>query len=261
MICRYCKTENSYGATMCANCGASMDHGPVEVLNKKRYLKEEAPAAAKNAARMVSILLIVSVILLAVSGMITMFGAVYEIPFISTLASIADADVDELEDMFDELEEEADAYEELVELMEDDLSKNELKVATNFAKKAQSVAKTPSIVNINSMISYTEKNSDDIEDIFGDGAVDGAEELGEIFGTILTVLYIFGGICILFTVLGGLSKNTGLVVTGMIFSVLYGFVFGGILMVILTFLAQLLLAMQCSKVNKAYKKYRADIMA
>ena len=258
MICKYCKTENPYGATLCSNCGASMDQGPVEILNKKRYLKEEAAPATKSAAKLVSIFLIASMLLLIITAGITMFAPIYDAPFMSLVASIANADTDEMKDMFDEAEEKADEYEEWLEAVEDDLDKDEEKIAKTFVEKSIAVAKTPSLMNISAYVDFLEENEDDIEDIFGRASLSGIDELGEPFDIILTILLVLFAIAALFTILGGLGIKSGPVVAGIIFGLIYNAIFGGVLLLALTFAAQLLLSIHCGKVTKAYRKYVAD---
>ena len=258
MICKYCKTENPNGAVMCSNCGASMNQGPVEILNMKRYLKEEAAPATKSAAKLVSIFLIASILLMVITAGITMFAPIYDAPFMSLVASIAGEDTDELEDMFDEAEDKADEYEEWLEAVEDDLDKDEEKIAKAFVDKSIAVAKTPSLMNISSYVDYLEKNEDDIEDIFGGASLAGIDDLGEPFDIILTILLVLLAVVALFTVLGGLKIKSGPVVAGIIFGLIYNAIFGGVILLALTFVAQLLLTTHCGKVTKAYKKYVAD---
>lgn len=258
MICKYCKTENPHGAALCSNCGASMDQGPVEILNKKRYLKEEAAPATKSAAKLVSIFLIASILLLAITAGITMFAPIYDAPFMSMISSMAGEDPDDMADMFEEAADQMDEYEDLLEELEDELDKNEEKIAKQFVEKSVSVVKSPSLVNISSFIDFLDKNDDDIEDIFGTTSLDGIDALGEPFDIILTILLVLLAVAALFTVLGGLKIKSGPVVAGIIFGLIYSAIFGGVILAILTFAAQLLLSIHCSKVNKAYKKYVAD---
>ena len=258
MICKYCKTENPYGATLCSNCGASMDQGPVEILNKKRYLKEEAAPATKSAAKLVSIFLIASMLLLIITAGITMFAPIYEAPFMSLMTSVAGEDTEDMKDMFEEAADQMKEYDDLLEVLEDELDKDEYKVADAFVKKSDSVANTPSLVNISSYIDFLDENKNDIEDIFDTDSLDGIEMLGEPFDIILTILLVLFAIAALFTVLGGLGIKSGPVVAGIIFGLIYNAIFGGAILAILTFAAQLLLSIHCGKVTKAYRKYVAD---
>ena len=61
---------------------------------------------------------------------------------------------------------------------------------------------------------------------------------------------------LLFALLGGLNKSTGLTVTALIFTVLSQLILCGILYVVLSLAIFIFQAVLCNKVQKAYNSYR-----
>jgi len=194
------------------------------------------------------ILAIVCVLTLVISYFSVLNKSIERIPIVSwILGDVADEIKDsrkEAKDMIEELEEE-------LEDVEDDLSKKELKVAKKALKSIKQLTKAYSINNIKSCAKVMEEVADeDIEGI-GFGSVMGSalDGLDVALNIISLPILISMLLSLVFSACGGFLKIKGLVITGMIFSIIYGLVFCGFIFLLLLIAAHVALYIFLGKVK------------
>ena len=277
MFCPNCGANLPEGTTFCGNCGAPQraqqpQQAPVQQpvyqappqpqyqpqpvyraplpVSKKDFLAKHADAATKQAAKLSGIVMIVALVLLLASIIAPLAQPFYEIPAISTIITLADADVDELTD---ELESSFEEAEYRYDMNKDAMDKDERDAAKQVMDKMEALVDNFSILNFQTLVSVTEKVGDDYMD---SSDLDELEEINQIMGIIIAALVSSFLLPVLFTVLGGLNKSTGLAVAATIFTALSQLTLCGFLFVVLSLAVNIFQILQCSKIQKAYQTFR-----
>lgn len=241
MFCPNCGIDLPDGSPFCPNCGASMEQ-PV-------YADPYAPAPqAKtgfSGAKLIALILTVAcIVTMVLSYVVVTNTSVEDLAIIQ----MADVDTDEIDDMKDDMEE---SYDELKDYCKElDLSSKEEKKVDKLLDAYKALSKSISINNLKKAVKAVEEAAE-IDEI-GDhaDALEDMEEASQILNTISTVFLVAMLFCLAFCALGGFFRVRGLVITGLIFSVIYGFVFCGILFVILFAVIDIALCVFIGKAKK-----------
>lgn len=224
-------------------------------ISKKEYLSSKAPESVKKMAGVVTITFILSLVLVIVSAVAPLAMNFFDIPAMSFMMTMADADPDEL------VEELEDAYGEAeykYEIQKSTMDKDEKEAAKKVLDSMDKLLDNFSLLNFNALVSTMESVGDDYLD---SSDMDDIEEVSDIMNIVIVGVIAFFILPLLFTVLGGLNKSTALTVTALVFTVISQLIFSGILWVLLSFVVFIVQAVQCSKINKAYQDYRVGRFA
>ncbi len=253
MFCPKCGAEVENNAAFCGNCGYSFSASEPEtapavaVKNKKEFVKKVAPQKVKTAWMIATVTFIICTLILLLGLNSSLNGQFYNIPIFGL---VIDEDMkDDLKDSQEDAEDYLDDIDDLID--EDDLSSKEKKLVKKVQKSYKKLVKTISINNVRAACKDIEK----AEDILN--ATDDWDEIVEIMDVLVVVIYIFFLFPIVFTVLGGLKKSVGLIVTGTIFAMIFLFIFGGVVWALLALVAYIVQIKYAAEVTKAYKAYRA----
>lgn len=229
MKCNYCGTENVELAAVCEKCGAPLNQ-PAQPPKAK-----SGGFGGKNLLLiMVGVALLV-MILGHISLMNTAIEDIRPIAILLEMSGEQDAVEelkDEVDDYADELEDEFDRYEDE---LEDELGSKAVKLTGNVLKAVEKCADKLSINNFKSLISactkLVEAGVDEL-DVLGD-ELDEFRAMEQLLNGFSVGLLIASLLSLLFTVIGGLTKKSGLVIAGMVFSTLFCLALYGVLFIIL----------------------------
>lgn len=247
MFCPNCGTNLPDGAGFCAECGTQLNaaqssasqtaYQPGQALKKGEYLKTQASPKAKQLVKISWGLLVVCVLILALGLNACLNGPFYEIPVFKMALGDDYADaMGELDDIIDEAEDGIDALEDE---FGDEFDEDELEEIVEMAEK---MVDNMSINNVTKLAKLMKET-----------------EVVEVMNIFVSVLWVCFGLVMLVTVLGGLFKKTGLVITALILAVPVCIAFSGTLSVILALVAYIALAVVLSKINKEYRAYRKSL--
>lgn len=246
MFCSKCGNSMPDGSAFCANCGNSTaqstsaprksDPRPV-AKNKKEWLMSYADAQTKKRATLSLILTAVTTLILIAALCITYFGPFYNIPVIKTI--IGDEMIAEFKDLQQEaLDADDDLHRTLDKMdisMDDALEDSELEDAYD---SAIAFVENPSLCNIRNILGYLDES-----------------EITSAFNLILSILTFPFVFIALFSILGGLLKVKGLLITALVLCVPVLLMFGGIVFLALMVVALSFQIWALSQVSGAYKAY------
>lgn len=273
MFCPNCGANLPEGTTFCGNCGAPQKaQAPVQQpvyqappqpqyqpqpvyraplpVSKKDFLAKHADPTTKQTAKLSGIVMIVALVLILASIIAPLAMPFYEIPAISTVITLAEADVDELTD---EMERSFEEAEYRYDIQKETMDKDERDAAKKVMDKMEALVDNFSILNFQALVSVTEKVGDDYMD---SSDLDDLEEVNQIMTIVIAALIGSFLLPLLFTVLGGLNKSTGLAVAATILTALSQLTLCGFLFVVLSLAVNIFQILQCSKIRKAYQTFR-----
>lgn len=245
MFCPNCGIDLPDGSPFCPNCGASME----QPVYADPYAPAPQPKTGFSGAKLIALILTVAcIVTMVLSYFVAMNTSVEDIPFMKFAADIADADIDELEDMKDQMEE---SYDDLEEKCDDlDLSSKDKKKVDKLLDVCKALSKSISINNLKKAVKAIEDVAE-IDEISDEvGSIEDMEESAKIFNTISTVILVAMLFGLAFCALGGFFRVRGLVIVGLIFSALYALIFCGILFVILFAVIDIALCVFIGKAKK-----------
>lgn len=245
MFCEKCGANLPDGTRFCDSCGAPQSvnaaAAPVytgvrePVLTKSGFLSsDKADATTKLLSKIAWGLLAVCVLVLALSLNATLNGPVHKIPLFSMVMG-QDFD-DNIDKMLDEAEDELDKLEDRL----DDLDGSEKKQAKKAIKAAEELIEDFSLLNVRKFYNLIEYDQE--------------ANLGfSVFVGIATGMCLFAALLL---VLGGVLRNTVLVVVSVFPAILMTTIFSGALYTVLILVTFITLAVICGKINGAYKTYK-----
>lgn len=264
MFCPNCGTNLPDGAAFCAGCGSRIPQEPTPVAqapvyqppvqeppvyappvppiygnapikSKSEWLKTQPSPKAKQMSMLSLIFTAACALILILALCIALFGPFYNIPIFQI--ALGDDYADQVADLKDELDEAEDGLEWFEDYYGDRMDEDELEEAYKLTK---TLIQNPSLGNCRAWA-----------DAFNDNSS------VQIFDIFMGVLWVSFGFVILLVVLGGLLKKTGLVITALVFSIPTNLLYGGVLFLLLTVAAMVMLAIVLSKINEEYKAYKA----
>lgn len=273
MFCPYCGTNLPDNSQSCSACGASltpaepttqvpptMPTTPAPIVSKNKYFSTMATPKIQTFSRVAWIVAIVLIVALVGSYFAVLNTSFEKIPVVSLALSAAGADEDEIDEAKDAMKELVEEAEDTIEIYEDELSSGDRKLIEKALKVMEDCADSISLNNINRLSDV----ADDIVDIEVDGANVFEDEFDSIQEDLEEMLSAISGVILgamifvlIFSALGGLLRIRGLVITGLVFSVLYTLIFCGVLWLLLIVLIHSVLIYLLSQMNAEYKAYHA----
>ena len=266
MFCPNCGTNLDDSARFCGNCGQTLTPVATEapaptavpmgapaatyptIITSKKEFVEKAGTPQIKQAWLISLILFGICALLLVLGLNSALnGQFYDIPILGMI--MGDDAKDDVKQAQKSLTRDLERLDSVLD--EEDLSAKETKLVKSVIKSYKKLVKTVSISGVTEVSKKLEKT----EDLLGD--TDIFDEMLEIMNIFTIIIYVFFGIPAIFTVFGGIKRSVGLMVTGLIFAMIFFLVFGGIVLGLLALVAYIVQIVFASKVNKAYKVYKA----
>lgn len=202
--------------------------------------------------------------------------SITKLPVVTTAGKLAGEELELDEQAMDEL---ADDLAKAKRTMKDDLSgldSKDYKKIEKLVNAAEDVLKDPTLGNLQTVLpmlddvlAVMDANTAYFEEEFTDDARQDLKEaledmkalsdVASILNLIPYILYGFLGLCLLFTLLGGLFKLNGLLVAGMLFTALFTAIFAGLTYVALTVLLHIVLMVFNGILNKPYREYKKSL--
>lgn len=276
MFCPNCGHNLPEGTAFCSNCGATLNtqqEAPVQQplyqtpvyqappqyqpsrpasipTSKKDFLANYADPSTKKSAKLVTISFILTLVLIAASIIVPLSTPFFEIPSVSLLLNIAEADPDEL---MDEMDDALDEAKSKLKAQKDSMDDEEVEAAEAVVDSMEVLTENFSVLNFKNLVSVIEKEGDDYMD---SEDMEEIEKIGQIMDIVIGALIGAFFLPVLFALLGGLNKSTGLTVTALVFTVLSQLTLCGILFVALSLVIFIFQAVQCSKIKTAYDNCR-----
>lgn len=276
MFCPNCGANLPEGTAFCGNCGASQkpqQQAPTQQpvyqapvyqappqyqptmpastpTSKKDFLANYASPSVKTSAKLVTISFLLTLALIFASIIVPLSTPFFEIPSVSLLLTLAEADPDELTDEMDNLLDEAKSSLKAEKNVMDD---EELEAAEAVVDSLEVLTENFSVLNFKNLVSVMEKEGDDYMD---SADMEEIEEIGQIMDIVIGALIGAFFLPLLFALLGGFTKSTGLTVTALVFTVLSQLGLCGLLFVALSLVLFIFQAVQCSKIKTAYDNCR-----
>ena len=244
MFCTKCGKELPDGTAFCTQCGNKLNAtapapaAPAAPAQSRPVPQPKAgipalPFGLSLNKFLALVLAAVCVLCLVVSYFYIMNTSFEKIPLVSWVVG---DDADDLKDAKKELQQIVKNAEKDLDDIEDALTKKEFKVVKNVLSVAKKCSKSVSINNLKALAGaikdVSKLDSSDIGVLRNIGTtVD--DEVTDILGVISTVVLVAMLFALAFTACGGFLKIRGLVITGLIFSLIYGFILCGFLFVLL----------------------------
>lgn len=278
MFCPKCGTNNPDNSTFCGSCGYALAEAPAATyapaaayapvipvadipsglsaknrgLSKKQFLATEAAPAVKNAGKIAMGVFAAILALILLATLILNNISVMNLPIIKMTAS--EADRDELLDSMDNTSAAMDEMDSVLDEIEDEYGSKTARDAKKVIQKWEKVDNKPSLSNLISLVNATHNLSDDVSDKLGmDDNAEALEEIAKLLKTVRTITYIFGIVIALLALWAATKKAVGPCVLGILLSAPVYCLLTNALLGIAIIVAFIVLAVFCSKVNKAWK--------
>lgn len=211
-----------------------------------------------------------------VSYFVAANSPIVDLPVVATAGKLAGEELELDEQAMEDL---ADEIAKVKKTMKDDLSglnSKDYKKVEKLVNAAEDVLKDPTLGNLqtvlpllNDVLAVMDANKEYFEEEFTDEAqqdlTEALEDMQEIndlvwfLNLIPYILFGFLGLCLLFTLLGGLFKLNGLLVVGMLFTALFTVIFAGIPYLALACGLHIVLMVFNGLLNKPYRQYKKEL--
>lgn len=270
MNCPKCGKDVMDGYTVCSNCGTMMPEQPVaepaytetpavpeRKVGKMRYLLTKAPVGVRVAGILCWVLTFVALGVLAMSYQAVIHTSYDAIPIVSTLLpEEIKVQTDEYEAVLSEAIGELEGYIDQSE----DLTAEQEQALDQLLEAAKELDGDITLNNINGVVNEFD-NVFELE--YGKtemgeltGAFDMAETVSLVMDILMLALLVLVVFCGIWTFFGGVFRINGLIVTGMIFTMLYALplcsmVYTGALLAL-----NVVLIVLASIATSSYKRYR-----
>ena len=266
MFCPNCGNNIPDDSAFCGHCGTSFAAAaPVATatvpgvsakqrgLSKKQFLATEAAPGVKAAGKIALgvFAAILALILLATITLNTI--SVVDLPIIKM--AVDESEREELTDMMDEGADVLDEFDDLLEEIEEKFGSKTARQAKRMVNKYEKLIRKFSLANtIAAVEAAHDLSTDAAEKLCLKGEIEELEELVKILKTVRTVIYIFGVVIALLALWAATKKAVFPCVLGILLSAPIYCLLASVLLGILIIVAFIVLAVFCSKVNKAWKK-------
>jgi hypothetical protein len=268
MFCPNCGNNIPDDSAFCGHCGTSFAAAaPVATaaapvpgtsakqrgLSKKQFLATEAAPGVKAVSKIALgvFAAILALILLATITLNTI--SVVDLPIIKM--AVDESEREELVDSMDEASDSMEKMEDALEEIEEELGSKAARQAKKVINKWEKVVRKLSLANLITVVDATHNLADDVSDKLGmDNEIEELEEIAKILKTVRTVIYIFGVVIALLALWAAAGKAVFPCVLGILLSAPVYCLLASVLLGILIVVAFIVLAVFCSKVNKAWKK-------
>ena len=268
MFCPNCGNNIPDDSAFCGHCGTSFAAtAPVATaaapvpgtsakqrgLSKKQFLATEAAPGVKAASKIALgvFAAILALILLATITLNTI--SVVDLPIIKM--AVDESEREELTDIMDEGADVIDEFDDLLEEIEEEFGSKTARQAKKMVNKYEKMIRKFSLANtIAAVEAAHDLSTDAAEKLDLKGEIEELEELVKILKTVRTVIYIFGVVIALLALWAAAGKAVFPCVLGLLLGGIVYCLLASVLLGILIVVAFIVLAVFCSKVNKAWKK-------
>ena len=278
MFCPHCGKNIPDNSAFCGICGANLSApaapvaapaAPVAVaapvaapvpgtsakkrgLSKKQFLATEAEPKVKAAGKTALgvFVAILALILLATMTLNTI--NIVNLPIIKMV--VEESERETMTDSMDVAADAMDEMEDVLEEIEEEFGSKTARQAKKVVNKWEKVIRKMSLANLIAVVDATNDLAGDVSDKLGmDGEIEELEEIAKILKTVRTVIYVFGVIIALLALWAATKKAIFPCVLGILLSAPVYCLLASVLLGIAIVVAFIVLAVFCSKVNKAYK--------
>jgi len=276
MVCPSCGANiQDETLVVCPRCGAYVAPPKTQTPNKSgvsigrdvpgglsagKYYASHATPRTKLFAKLSWVAALLCVILFIGSYINALNTSIEDIPLFSFALSSAGTSSAEIDREKKDLTDRIDYIEDLVDDHDDDLTSKERDVVKEALTVLKKCTKNISINNVKELINVSEK----IEDLDFDDAQSIKRSIGSAGGELTDAVDLISSIilwpmliALIFTAIGGALRSRGLVIAGLVFTVLYTLIFCGALFLILLVAAHAVLIYLLSYIKAEYKAYRA----
>lgn len=234
MFCGKCGANIPEESQFCPSCGNPAAQAPAASA------APAAPAApAEKSAVPIVITFILSLVLLAVSVLAPLITPVYDLPAVKTVMKLTEIGQEDLTDGL---------YEAYMQLqLATGLDADQQRAAQRLSADMEKLLNNFSVLNFNRTVNT-------LMDV-GEGYL--GEEMVVLAGLSTVLSAVIGVIVgsfvlpLLFALLAGLKKSTGLTITAAVFTAISQLIFSGGLWFILSLTVNIIQAVLCSKYRKA----------
>lgn len=227
MYCPTCGADLPNGTAVCTNCGTPLAPQADYV---ETYNPQPAAKPRFSVLRLISLLLtLVCIGLLITSYFVVMNTSIEDIAFISFVGEVSGEGLDEFEDAKDSLEESHRRLEIEIDPYLDDLDSKDEKKVEKCMDDLENLSDSLSLNNANAFLASAKElaESDLVEEYDLEIPVDKIEDISGVLNTVSIVVLFFMLFCLAFCAFGGFFRINGLVIPGLVFSVIYGLIFTG----------------------------------
>lgn len=262
MFCPKCGTQVPEGAAFCGGCGNRLNQAaqptpPVQPAYNQQPVRPAQPVYApqpvaprkQNGAKsvLVVVTMLLSLVLIAASVVAPLATAFYKIPAFSLAMVIAEGE-DDVDYMMDSLGEGIEELEEELEHQEDVMEDDEFEAAEEMVDSVKKLHKNFSILNARSTMKLVEEVNGEFDMGIEQYEID---QLIMALNIVVAVIVGFFVLPLLFTLLGGLLKSTGLTITAIVFTAISQLIFSGLLLFVLSLAVGIVQAILCSQLKKS----------
>lgn len=275
MFCPKCGSNVADGSAFCGNCGNSFAPAPaapatapawapaapaqppmsakMRGLSKKAFLQTEAAPAVKNADNIAKVVFLAILALILVATVTFNTVSVVDLPLIKM--TVGESEREEMEHSMDSASKAMEDMENVMDEIEEELGSQAAREAKKVINKWEKAVRKLSLANLIAVVDATQGLADETADKLDmDGEVEALEDVAKVLKTVRTVIYVFGVIIALVALWAATRKAIFPCVLGILLSAPIYCLMASVLLGILIVVAFIVLAVFCSKVNKAWKK-------
>ena len=229
-----------------------------DAMNKREFIAHTTNKAVKRNALVVTVTMLLCLALLAGSVYAVLAMPFYDIPVMSAildLGGVTPVEVKyELQDALAQVRYHYNFDKQMIQQAGVDagLTKTELELAEQILDSTDKLAENMSVLNFRKFLKVVEQTVESYTfglDMSEFNAV--AKGLDVVIGLVIGFFFL----PLLFTLLGGLLRSSGLTVTGLIFTLLAQIVLCGWLFGLISLVLYITQVVFCSKITKAYRSF------
>ena len=220
---------------------------------KKAFLREEAPAGCRRNSLITTIVSIVCILLMVAGVVSALVHPFYEVPAMDLVLDLADADAD---DLMEELEEEYEDAKVEYELTRDSYVLGEQQALDLMLETMEKLVDSFSVANMLGAVSMIEEAAQYAPHLLDEDIFEDAEIIRQALVAVIVVLAALYLLPLLFTLLGGLKKSSGLTIAGLVLVLLPQLCLGGGLLTLASLVLGIVQVVLCGRINREYDRYR-----
>lgn len=223
-------------------------------MSKKQFLNADGVPANIKAAGKTALGVFAAILALILLATMTLNTInIVNLPIIKMV--VEESEREAMTDSMDVAADAMDEMEDVLEEIEEEFGSKTARQAKKVVNKWEKVIRKMSLANLIAVVDATNDLAGDVSDKLGmDGEIEELEEIAKILKTVRTVIYVFGVIIALLALWAATKKAIFPCVLGILLSAPVYCLLASVLLGIAIVVAFIVLAVFCSKVNKAWKK-------